>query len=264
MSYTAILRARSREHICSFKRPYVILNEMKVFLLSILVGITSHASPQPSGFPNRGALTDARNIYKFIKTRRDILKSVSPEAHQFGTDELASALEKMGMWAKEMGMAPMWIGDISFKTGGKLAQHMTHQRGLDVDIAYIVPKHKTFGHRSIRFHNRFTQKWQTMKDVEKDFPLKENYALLKQVVRNLDVGAVYVGCSIYDALEKFDRTQSDSILKRIYAQKGHEDHFHLRMRCPANAKDCDNHWWVDPNKPEKKDKVDANGKYREC
>lgn len=237
------------------------------FLLFLFRSTLTLAESVPSGFPNKGSLAGSRDLYEFIQQRPQILKSVSPREFQFGSDQMAAALEKIGSWAQEIGRAPVWVGDISKKEGGKIALHLTHQRGLDADIGYLVVEKKNTGHRAEKFHNRFSQKWQLPEEVERDFALENNYRLLKNVVSNLDVGAVFVGCAIYDALERYDKKHSPSILEKVYAQKGHEDHFHLRIKCPKELIDCSEKWWLDPAPPQKKKKRNGemvNGKWREC
>lgn len=222
-------------------------------------------SSVPAGHPNKGTLRHARDLHAHIKKFPHALKSASPREFQFGTHFMAIALEKIGSWAIELGHAPVHIGDISLKNGGKLARHLTHQRGLDADIAYLSPEPKTPGHRADRFHNRFLKKWQTPEEVAFDFPLEANYALIKNVIQHLDVAQVFVGCSIFDALEKHDKKQPISILDQITAQKGHEDHFHIRIRCPEELAECSNKWWIDPSQPKKKDRgTVVNGKWRDC
>lgn len=229
------------------------------------------AAPVPHGFPNRGWLESASDLHALIKGHSDILVSVSPAEFQFGTDELAQVLLKIGAWGTQFTHQPVWVGDTSLRKGGKLALHMTHQRGLDADIAYLVRSHRLSGHRSKKYHDRFTEQFGVGGKGFENFDLESTYQLLGKILREVSVLRIFVGCGIYDALEKYDRGQSASIMAKIFAQKGHEDHFHLRLKCPASAKDCSEDWWegkapAHPRKKKKKErpKVGPDGKWRDC
>lgn len=242
---------------------------MKVLLpfLSLFIALAVKAVPVPSGYPNKGTLEMGDNLYKVIKDHPDILHSVSPEEYQYGTTQMADTILSIGTWAKELKHVPVWVGDISKKGGGQLAHHHTHQRGLDVDIAYLVHEHKMKGHRSDKFHDRFTEQFGMHGKLESNFDLESNYTLFQRILNDPGAAKIYVGCGIYDALEAYDQKQSKSIMQHIYAEQGHEDHFHIRLKCPAEATNCTEDWWKDPNaKPhkQKSKRTLVNGKYRNC
>ncbi|HAZ13208.1 MAG: hypothetical protein A2X86_16105 [Bdellovibrionales bacterium GWA2_49_15] len=240
---------------------------MKKLFLCLLIPLVSFANPIPLGHPNKGRLEFGRNLSRLIKENSEILRSVSPIEFQYGTSQMAAALLEIGTWGSALQRVPVWIGDISKKQGRKLAQHLTHQRGLDADIAYLVHVPKMTGHRFNKFHNRFTEQFGLQGKLGENFDLEANYQLLGHIVAELEVTSVYVGCGIYDALETHDKKQTVSIMKNIFAQKGHEDHFHLRLKCPQGVPQCSNNWWTDPSKTHKKKKkhsASASEKYRDC
>lgn len=242
---------------------------MRSLLLTVglFISVTAWAAAVPSGFPNKGALESGENLYKVIKDHSDILRSASPEEYQYGTAPMADTILSIGTWAKEFKRTPVWVGDISKKGGGRLAQHLTHQRGLDADIAYLVRERKTAGHRAQKFHDRFTEQFGLHGKLEANFDLESNYALFERLLNDPGAMKIFVGCGIYEALEAYDKTKPKSIMNHIFAEKGHEDHFHLRIRCPAGLPDCSEEWWADPNRPPSKKKTTrklVNGKYRNC
>lgn len=238
-----------------------------LLVLGLSISLSVWSAAVPSGFPNKGALESGENLYQVIKAHSDILRSVSPEEYQYGTTTMADTILSIGTSAKEFKRAPVWIGDISKKGGGKLASHLTHQRGLDADIAYLVHERKTTGHRANKFHDRFTEQFGLRGKLEANFDLESNYKLFERILNDPGAMKIFVGCGIYDALEAYDKTKPQSIMNQIFAEKGHEDHFHLRLRCPAGLTDCSEEWWADPNKPPSKKKSTrklVNGKYRNC
>ncbi len=239
----------------------------KLFLLSLFLPVIAFANPIPSGYPNKGTLQQGQALFKLIKEHPDSVVSVSPPEFQYGSAQMGDAILNIGTWAMALQHQPVWIGDISKKQGGQLARHLTHQRGLDADIGYLVHTHKLTGHRAKKFHDRFTEQFGLEGKLGENFDLESNYQLLAHIVQKLDVTSVYVGCGIYDAIETYDKNQPTSIMQHIFAQKGHEDHFHLRLKCPSDAPACSNQWWVDPLKRHKKKKHysdSPSGKYRDC
>lgn len=237
-------------------------------LLCAAIPNLTWAAPIPAGHPNKGTLDSALNLSKLIKENKKILASVSPEEFQYGTTQMDNALKSIGNWGLALQGLPVLIGDISKKQGGKIARHLTHQRGLDADIAYLVHAQKKTGHRAKKFHNRFTEQFGMNGKLGDNFALESNFQLFKNIFQNLEVKSIYVGCEIYDALLAFaakEENRPNSIMEHIYAQKGHEDHFHLRLSCPKDAPDCSNKWWTDPTQPPKAKKEHPSGhKFRDC
>lgn len=223
----------------------------------------------PSGHPNKGTLTEAVAIQPFLKKHAKLFNSISPAEFQYGTEDMQTALETVAKMAHDMKLAPLWVGDISVKNGGKIGRHLTHQMGLDADIGYLAPakKRAPAGHRSDRYHNKFTQKFELKGKVTKSFSVQAHYELFKNMNSAIGVDSIFVGCAIYDELEKLDQKLGGKVMENIYAVKGHEDHFHLRLKCPMDAKDCTNAWWSEtPPTPEEKEKEskESKEKYREC
>jgi penicillin-insensitive murein DD-endopeptidase len=242
---------------------------MKIFIVSFVLtpSIFSRAGSIPTGHPNKGTLQSGENLYKVIKDHPDILESRSPEEFQYGTSQMADTLLSIGTWAKEFKRVPVWVGDVSKKEGGQLAQHQTHQRGLDADVAYLVKKHKLSGHRSNKFHDRFTEQFGMNGKLEENFDLESNYKLFGRILNDPGAMKIFVGCEIYEALEAYDKTRPHSIMQHIYAQKGHEDHFHIRLKCPSDVSDCSEDWVENPLHNAKKKKPKDSGlkqKYRNC
>lgn len=242
---------------------------MKLLVLigAFFISLTCAAATVPKGHPNKGSIDSAISLSELIKKNSDVLHSVSPAEHQYGTDEMAHTLLLIGQWAKEFGRQPVWVGDISKKNGGQLAHHKTHQRGLDADIAYLVYRHKPTGHRAQKLHDRFTEQFGMHGQLEENFDLESNYNLMARLMSEPTTFKIFVGCAIYDALESYDQKKSNSIMKNIYAEKGHEDHFHIRLKCPDEAANCSEQWWQDPEaRPRRQKKKASKGveKYRDC
>jgi peptidoglycan hydrolase-like protein with peptidoglycan-binding domain len=60
--------------------------------------------------------------------------SVGNGAANWGTAEAIAVLESVGRTISSLGFGRVAVGDVSFEHGGPIPGHVTHQRGLDVDV----------------------------------------------------------------------------------------------------------------------------------
>lgn len=121
--------------------------------------------------------------------------------------------------------------------------HLSHQNGLDVDIIY--PSKKPFS-------GEFTY---VMADkhgaLNSHFDAGATYALFEEILRTSSshIDRFLVGYAIKRALCKkavaLGRIDSDfkagpgqELLRRVRAVDGHNDHFHLRLKCSAYHPKC--------------------------
>ena len=89
------------------------------------------------GAPNRGVLTEAEELPAqgtgFVRYRPH-------SAHYFGRPRLVHALEAAAASVEQHlpGGAPLSIGDLSAKSGGRIPGHDSHRTGRDVDLLFLV------------------------------------------------------------------------------------------------------------------------------
>jgi len=89
------------------------------------------------GVPNRGVLTEAEELPVrgpgFVRYRPH-------STHYFGRPRLVHALQNAAASVAQLapGGAPLSIGDLSAKTGGRIPGHDSHRSGRDVDLLFLV------------------------------------------------------------------------------------------------------------------------------
>jgi len=89
------------------------------------------------GVPNRGVLTDSQELPVrgpgFVRFR-------PMSSHYFGSPRLVRALQNAAQDVRRLapGGAPLSIGDLSAKTGGRIPGHDSHRSGRDVDLLFLV------------------------------------------------------------------------------------------------------------------------------
>jgi penicillin-insensitive murein endopeptidase len=220
---------------------------MKLLFGTLFLSLATPAvATNTIGTYNRGKMDKSLSLFQIFKSHGELVTSVSPEGFQFGTPEMGDALLRIGSWAQELTHKPLKIGDISIRRGGKMAQHTTHQIGLDADIGYLTASPSNTGHRFKRFHNRFTEVFEKHRKTTGNFDVALNYPLFKKIVDELPVKTILVGCGILNDLKTYDDQQPGSIMKKVRGHALHTDHFHMRLHCPQADKNCSEKWWVKP------------------
>lgn len=125
------------------------------------------------------------------------------------------------------------VGDLSKREGGPLPPHVSHQSGRDIDIGYVLQG--ALAHRT-----RFITATQRNLDPQRSFDLLRAF---------LDTGEVaYVFMNYEQQAMLYEHAQSQGVptseLEEIFQYprgrgamqgivrhwKGHDDHFHVRMR----------------------------------
>ncbi len=154
--------------------------------------------------------------------------------------QMISLIERLSEQGARDGWNGLLVGDISQPRGGPMATgHASHQVGLDADIwAMPMPDRRlsteareTMGARSL------------LKPGKEPRALDETRwtpayaALLKDAASFPDVERIFVAPAIKKKL--CDTTIGDrSWLSKIRPYWGHDEHFHVRISCPAGSPDC--------------------------
>ena len=159
------------------------------------------------------------------------------------------------------------IAELSNRRGGRIPNHLSHQNGLDVDIDYLsapLPgRGLTDGPRRCQHGPSYeerdpqTGEWA----VPSTFVARWNWALAAELAAQPSVRVIFVGTLVRKRLEEWARTHGISRRERrrtmrklhpvfcrppagrqIDRYRGnfcpHDDHFHVRFRCPADSRSC--------------------------
>ncbi len=190
---------------------------------------------QVYGHPNEsdGYLRRADQLRKLKQETQHIdyfLKA--PSARQdFASFELVNLVDLIAAWAHaEKPGSNLVVGALSKETGGNIG-HASHRNGLDADIGYITENQQSEFVHLVANHG-----------VKKEFMQQENYNLLKKIVSTGMADRIFVDqkiknamCSIAKENGDYDTALGKELLRTLRIWAHHENHFHLRIRCPLNT-----------------------------
>jgi penicillin-insensitive murein endopeptidase len=143
----------------------------------------------------------------------------------YGSGLLVATIKKASLRFQEMygNKDLIRVNALSKKGGGALGGHSSHQNGLDADIVYMGES-----------------KWGTVLDkrgeVKKDFDIEKNYQFFKILVATGYVNRIFVDQKIKKSMCGWVKSQglmdeAKDVLTALRAYSGHDDHFHLRLKC---------------------------------
>ncbi len=164
-----------------------------------------------------------------------------PSRHRsYGHPDLIRFIENLAQTTNYQHKSSLLIGDLGQPRGGPTPSgHRSHQTGLDVDIWYLLSPQAAL--RSLDFNERETWSAPSVLVAKTDaiddkqwLPTHEK--ILEAAARQPEVDRIFVnpGVKRQLCLNKENRDW----LRKIRPWWGHDDHFHVRLKCPVNNKNC--------------------------
>lgn len=167
------------------------------------------------------------------------VRSVS---HAYGTERVVrllrtAAADVQTRWPNS---PPLVVGHLSYRKGGPMSPHKSHQSGRDADISYYY-------RGNVRTENFFEMTQQT-------FDARKNWHLFKALIDSGQVEFIFVSYYLQEPLYEYAKSigytdeQLEEILQYprskyesagiIRHATGHDDHFHIRFTCAPDQRHC--------------------------
>ena len=191
------------------------------------------------GHPNAGWQARAKKLrdtpYLEVRDRTDHLS--------YGHPALVLMLRRS---AKEVARdhegSVMFVGDLSSEQGGPVFGHRSHQSGRDADVAFYVNDVKG-NHVKLQRFVRFRADGVATDGSGLRFDEARNWLLVQSWVRDQRAGLshVFVSSALRKRLLDYGRShpvynryvpQVAKLLKQPANAGAHDNHFHVRIRCP--------------------------------
>jgi len=198
----------------------------------------AHSTAQSIGTYTAGCLQGAVSLpatgtgYQVMRLSRNRI---------YGHPDLINFIEHMGQTAALRQWGNLLIGDLGQPRGGPtLSGHRSHQTGLDVDIWYLLSDVATA--RPLRSNERETWSAPSVlihksNEINPVQWSRVHEQVLETAARAPEVERIFVHPSIKRQL--CARKTANDWLNKIRPWWGHDDHFHVRLKCPQNNPDCD-------------------------
>lgn len=196
------------------------------------------------GAPNDGWQIRAKRLYKTPHLK---LKSGSGRI-TYGHPALVLMLRRS---ANDIASAApgsvMLVGDLSAKKGGPIPKHRSHQSGRDADVGFFLENAKgrqvvvdTFvkidgqgnaiGVPGAKFDDE--RNWQLVRSWLRDRRAGISHVFVARHVRN----RILAYARAHKARSKYHDAAA-ALLRQPSNSAAHDDHFHVRIKCPSKQKD---------------------------
>lgn len=158
---------------------------------------------------------------------------------RWGHPNMIALLEQFSQDAQQLGWPGLLLGDISQPRGGPmLSGHASHQVGLDADIWFTpMPDHR------LSAEEREKLPFTSMLDKSKFLTVNSkrwtatHARLVMKAASYPQVDRVFVNPAIKKKL--CETWQGDrALLGKVRPIYGHDEHFHIRIKCPEGAPGC--------------------------
>lgn len=195
--------------------------------------------PLSYGAPNAGKLFGAQRLPSSKSLE------VKEGAHAWGLPPLVRALRRAAakISSKHRG-SMLFVGDLSAKNGGPLLGHNSHQSGRDADVGFYMVSDKgkhVNPHRFVAFAG--SGRPRGTESVR--FDDERNWALIQALLEDEKANVQYLFVSGSLRARLLAYAAKKNLPKELYTKAAatlmspkdtdvHDDHFHVRIACPAS------------------------------
>ena len=192
-------------------------------------------SPRTVGFYAKGCLAGGEALPVNGATWQVMRLSRN---RNWGHPKLVKFLERLSEKGANAGWPGLLVGDMSQPRGGPmLTGHASHQVGLDADI-WLTPMPPRELTRLEREEMSATMVVAShRKDVDPAVWTPAHAAIIKAAAEDPQVQRIFVNPAIKKALCR-ENGPDRSWMSKVRAYWGHDYHFHVRLRCPADSPEC--------------------------
>lgn len=190
---------------------------------------------QPIGAYGRGCaagnveLPESGPTWQAMRLSRD---------RNWGNPVLVSYLEDLSAKVTAFGWRGLYIGDMGNPRGGPMISgHASHQMGLDADVWFLPPA-------SLKLTAAQREKISSISIRTNDqLSVNENWnrsyrEVLKAAASDPRVDRIFVAAAIKIEMCKNATAADAKWLQHIRPEANHQDHFHVRLKCPPGSSLC--------------------------
>jgi penicillin-insensitive murein endopeptidase len=158
----------------------------------------------------------------------------------WGHPELISFLERFApLAAKATGWKGILVGDLGQPRGGPTpSDHGSHQIGLDVDIWFMPMPDRTLSKQERETISAIHLVGTDRTKVDPKTWTPETAGFIRTAAQQPEVERVLVNAAIKKELCRMQGKQQFAWMSKVRPWYGHDDHIHVRLKCPADSPAC--------------------------
>ena len=172
----------------------------------------------------------------------------SKRGRNWGHPTLIDFTKELSVKATQFGWKGLYIGDLGNPRGGPTPYgHAAHQVGLEVDIKFKKPKSLNLSMKDSHNDHRYGKPSfkelnvvaKNQKNVNSNWT-REHMDILKIAAKDERVNKIFVNAAIKVWMCKNSGSEDRSWLMKIRPERGHSEHFHVRLKCTEGSANCIN------------------------
>jgi penicillin-insensitive murein endopeptidase len=148
-------------------------------------------------------------------------------------ERLSARVQKVAGWPG------LLVGDMSQPRGGPMITgHASHQVGLDADIWLTPMPNRMLSRNEREEMSAVMMVRRDRLDIDPAVWTPSHLSVIRAAALEPSVERIFVNAAIKKALCR-DAKGDRSWLSKVRPMYGHDYHFHVRIKCPAGAADCE-------------------------
>ena len=154
--------------------------------------------------------------------------------------DMVALLERLSAKVhKDTGWPGILVGDMSQPRGGPMfTGHASHQVGLDADIWLTPMPNRTLSRNEREEMSAVMMVRPDRLDIDPNVWTPNHLTLIRDAAQEPSVQRIFANAAIKKALCR-EAKGNRSWLSKIRPMYGHDYHFHIRIKCPAGATECE-------------------------
>lgn len=156
----------------------------------------------------------------------------------WGNPVLVAYLEDLSKAVTAFGWKGLYIGDMGNPRGGPMISgHASHQMGLDADVWFLPPGRLDLTRKERESLSSISIRTDDQLSVNQNW--NDSYReVLKAAASDPRVDRIFVAAAIKLEMCKTATKADAKWLQHIRPEAGHQDHFHVRLKCPPGSALC--------------------------
>ncbi len=156
----------------------------------------------------------------------------------WGHPEAIAYVQDLSRQAAALGWRGLYIGDISQPRGGPMTSgHASHQIGLDIDIWMLPPGRLNLSEAERESLSSISVRTENQRAVTSSWT-RTHHEIMKRAALDPRVDRIFVAAAVKIEMCKTAQSSDTAWLQKIRPAVGHNYHFHVRLKCPRDSREC--------------------------